>query len=481
MIMDKTYFKYEDNHIVNFILDDLKLENIKLKIEYRIDNPDLIVAKFKCKNEQYIDFEKLVERHSHFRVETELKNNYAYFSDNAIIKEYRKIHGEEEFEGIILLQNYYNKFIFENESTSYSYFDRSERVYIPIKEKRYIEFQLLKPYDIWSGTSIHEIMKNNKEFVDRVNNKNKLILENYEISYYVKEIKYSTNSEIEFYEVSKKRVFVKISEIDKSNLNDDKCMENMIKLFEDLLLLISFVSTCNIDWLTYNFNGNEYAKWFLKGHNNLDKVSIKTSGLIIENHYLNDYLINSYKNLQNLKNNINLVMPIKEYLAHKFAVYLEQQFLIVFIAFEKLCNDVSKWKFKNLNILDKSKFKKVDKQLKSFLDKTKFDFENEELEKIKEKLGELNRTSMKRKLLKLLKHFEIQFEKALDENENFKFLEVRNSITHTNKYQNTDLLIQEYERVRKFFEIIVLNLLDKNSLLHLHPDFKYSWERTLEY
>ncbi|MBK9334829.1 MAG: hypothetical protein IPM96_21125 [Ignavibacteria bacterium] len=93
--------------------------------------------------------------------------------------------------------------------------------------------------------------------------------------------------------------------------------------------------------------------WYLKSILNSEKFFKDEPRLNIETYYLNKFLINSYNNLIDLEKYINIIKPIREYLSNEYAIYLDQKFIIVYIAFEKLTNDISNWKFQNELTIDK--------------------------------------------------------------------------------------------------------------------------------
>jgi len=481
MKSDNVPFLYTEKLEVNFISEKLKLKNIELKVEFREDNPASITGFFKCSKDKSKEFQDFVNQHINFKIESISQGDLTYYSDNVIIQNIEFPNRELNFEGIVRMNNFYSKIDLSGEKDKYKLFDHSERVYKPIEEKRYIEFQLIGPLEIWGRAFIHEIMKEDVNFIKRVNEMNTFEIDNFLCSYYVKEIRFKTNSEIEYYEISKKRVFFRIQEIVNSDSSDDNFKDTILKFFEELLLFISFASTSNIGWLVYNFNGNNNRVWYLKSILTTEKFQKLESSLIIEREYINEFLIKSYENYKGLKKHINIKSPIREFLTNELAIYMEQRFIIVYIAFEKLTNDISRWLFKDEYILETKRFKLIRKEIKDFLESnTKFELEKEELYKINEKLNELNRTSVKRKMKKLFEYFEIDYQKSLDKGGKFKFLTIRNRYIHsTSNYEENDLL-DEYLRLKKYFELIVLKLLDKDSLSHLHPDFKFKLKRNFK-
>ena len=480
MKSDSVPFFYNENLSVNFILDHTRLENLELKVEYREDSPAPIIGYFKCGKEKNKEFNTFANEGRFFRIESVSKGNTLYFSDTATIIDIANDPAKSFFEGTIEMFNFYSKIDFLSGKKDFKLFDHNERAYKPIDTKRYLEFQLVGPSEIWGRSYIHEIMKSDISFISKVKDMNKFAIDNFQCSYYTKEIRFKTNSEVEHYEITKKRVFFRIEEIIDSDRNDDDFKTSIIDFFEGILLLISFASSSNISWLVYNFNGDLHNIWYLKSFLNSEKFINDRPWLVIETHYLNAFLINSHKNFKELEDKINLIYPIREYLSNNFAIYGEQQFLIVYIAFEKLVNDVCKMIFDDELILEKSKFKKTRKLIEEFLNNKNTDLSNKELEKINEKLNELNRTSIAGRIKNLLAHFDIPFQNGLDENGDFKFLKIRNKYIHSSRGQQNDYdLINENERLKKYFELIVLKLLDNDSLSHLHPDFKFMWERSL--
>jgi len=483
MNSDNAPFYYNKKLHVNFISSNLsKFKNIELNVEYRIDNLGPIKGFFKIGKERFEELKNFVKQHKIFKLESISKSNKVYCSDDVKICKYRDSNVDNFIVYSIEMYNFHSKFNYEGEKSKYVRFDYNDRTHKPFEEKRYLEFQLFGPTNIWDRAFIPEFMKNNTSFITEINQNNKFEIENFKCSYFVKDILFQANCGNEYYEINKKRVFFRIEEIADDNSADVDFEKTVLDFFEKLLLLISFASSSNIDWLIYNFNGKKYYVWYLKSILNSDKFFKDEPRLNIETYYLNKFLINSYKNLIDLeKNNINIIKPIREYLSNEYAIYLDQKFIIVYIAFEKLTNDISNWKFQNELTIDKKKFDKIRDELKILIKNNyKNTLDEKQLESINEKLIELNKTSLKRKLEMIFKHFEISYDKSIDENGNFRFLTIRNKYMHSTKnYEDNDLLY-EYLRLTKYFELIVLKLLDKDSLSHLHPDFKYNWEQALQ-
>jgi len=253
MNSDSLPFYYNEKLLVNFVSDQSRLDNIVLKVEYRMDNPDSIKGFFKYGKENIKKFYEFVNQHNKFKIESISEGNMIYYSDDVIISNFNVPNGEDYLKGTIKMYNFYSKFIFEREKSEYKHFDLCDRTLKQIEDKRFLEFQLLGPAKIWERAFIHEIMKTNLSFIDEINQKNKFEIDNFQCSYFVKDILFKTNYGNEFCEVSKKRVFFRIEEIVDRNVDDDNFVKKILIFFEKLLLLISFASSSNIDWLIYNF------------------------------------------------------------------------------------------------------------------------------------------------------------------------------------------------------------------------------------
>lgn len=440
---EETFIK-ESTVLFTLECEEIKIENVFIKIIYRFDKPDLISGKIQCNLEEYNRIIPIFNKHKPFRLKSELENHIHYFSDRVYFKSSQVNRGLDEVKIDLQLHHYYFKIT-----------DTKEQV----RENRFMIFQLTPPYVIWSTANL----KNNDNPIFKYEeNKNTFYYEKFKIHYYQEFVEDDFSSKENYTNIQKLRTFIEITEEDKSDLNDDNLRELMIKIIKDTVLLSSFLSGHRIIWNYSFFCGSNYLLKFFKAYEEYKENSTNQFEILIKPTNLTDFLNVALKKYIELNKNEILFYPIVEYLTFHKDFFLEQLFVIVYLCFEKIVSELYS-KTNSEKILRKAKFKIIKEKLENdLLEISDSEVSTLQKELIMEKISELNRISIKRKIKFILENFNIEFSSALSDKGEFKFLKIRNELIHVagDRKIDSDVLFQETYRLKGYFELIILKLLE---------------------
>ncbi len=141
--------------------------------------------------------------------------------------------------------------------------------------------------------------------------------------------------------------------------------------------------------------------------------------------------------------------------------YLEISFSLFFLGIEKIIDMY----FPKRKIISDNIFNKLEKKIKELISNYySGDNENEklsncEIEKIIEKIPELNRQAFKPLLFRLLKELNINYKKLYPPNSEFTLLSTRNKTIHKAKEIEFDKFWNENMRARIILENLIIKLL----------------------
>jgi len=257
----------------------------------------------------------------------------------------------------------------------------------------------------------------------------------------------------------------------KKEIPDDNFIENSKNFIDDFLLMASLISGYPILWYQYIFISKSKIEENIISKDSEIKEIDAFNELLVEDRDFKTFISSVIPKYFELKNdNINLTIPIRSYLFSESAKFLEQQFILTYVALENICNQLSRKG--NIEFCTKgSSFKKFQKEMENLINT--FDLNEIEKENMKEKLIEINRNSVKYKFEQIFKQYNIDIRNCYDSNCSIKFLRIRNQLIHSSKHEiDSDLLIDEYHRIRRYFELIVLRILGWEKAIN--PYNKYN-------
>ena len=120
-------------------------------------------------------------------------------------------------------------------------------------------------------------------------------------------------------------------------LSDSKFIESSIQIGDDLTLLASFASRKNIQWFQYDFYSATRLLHFVRHTAKSSTETVYDSDLLVTADKATGFIRSSFGNLQALRErDFDLFLPITNVLTGHESRYLEQKFILYFMALEKL-------------------------------------------------------------------------------------------------------------------------------------------------
>ncbi len=334
-------------------------------------------------------------------------------------------------------------------------FDCCKREFI----ERAIFFKITPPYDIWRFIYYSYKEAEYSQAIKDREEKGKLSFGNYILRVIKKELIDSPNNKNINELVTIPAYYIECKSSDNSlNMKRNEYIEDAKAFIDDFLTIVSIISGHSISWYKYEYISlNEIIDGVITTNFEFNK-KIVFNDLLIEDRDLKKFICLALPKYYELKEkNIDLKRPIRSYLFNEKAEFLEQQFIITYVALESICNQLSIFYNFDTCVEEKIFKEKIRDYLKDHIKSLNLD--DIEKENIFKKIPELNRSSVSYKFEKIFEKYEIDISDCYDSHNNIKFLGVRNQLIHSLKHNSDDLLHTEYYRVKRYFELLILKLL----------------------
>lgn len=273
----------------------------------------------------------------------------------------------------------------------------------------------------------------------------------------MKEIVYDKNTN-ENSDIQKHIYGFEFTSRDNMNIPLVDFLDSANKSVSKFILLTSFLSGEQYDWFySYEISSDKY-KYTYKSFENKNTQRIGRSQLLISPNEFLTFIEKAivYYN-EALNNNIDLYISLIYYLTHDKPIFIEQQFIVLYIALENICYQLSYY-MKLTENADSKLFKKLSSRIKAVIDE--FDLNQESKENILKKISELKRSPIKFRFERIFDKYQIDISDCYrdEKKEVINFLSIRNKLMHTN-YTGNSTTVEEYYRIKKYYELLMLKLL----------------------
>jgi hypothetical protein len=245
-----------------------------------------------------------------------------------------------------------------------------------------------------------------------------------------------------------------------NTINDDEFILEATDEINAFLLISSFISDFVIHWYYYIFDTSNKRIDFYNRFFSTGILKDDYNELLIDPWQYKEFMETAILKLNHYsKKRINLRTPIINYLTCKDSHFFEQNFILLYIAFETLCNELSQEMDIEFNISNKN-FKKLRVKIESIINDF---FIEEDIDSVSKqnllcKMPELRRAPIRFVIESMFRKFNIDISDLYDVEGKIKFLTIRNLLTHTTG-RNKQVLISEYYKLKKYFILLMLNIL----------------------
>ncbi len=247
-------------------------------------------------------------------------------------------------------------------------------------------------------------------------------------------------------------------------LSDDELFDIVQQLADDLTLLASFVSRKRIRWFNYKFSGTNCIISYTRSTDDYYADTVYREDMLVQRSQARDFLRTTIHRLNYLRNNgMDLFLPIVNVLTGHESKYLEQKFILYFIALEKLKDMYADEH--NLNEIFKSKCQgnKFLTQIRATIRDTIDDPHVKD--QIMAKVRELQRPPLRNLINRLFKDYSVSWEDLYPHSQkNYTFTDTRNKLIHRAAQVDIDTLFRETYRVRSLVERLILRMLEWDDL-----------------
>ena len=244
-------------------------------------------------------------------------------------------------------------------------------------------------------------------------------------------------------------------------------------LADDLTLLISFLSKRWVTWFRYELGTSDGIKSYVRRTRECSTKEINSEDCLLELANTREFLKIGLTNFRRLRaENFDLFMPIVYFVSGSEKKYLEEQFTTYFLSLERLKDIFARKKELQHNLLDKTF-----KNLKSLVSKViKESIQTDDvLERIMEKISELNRPSLSFLLNSLFSTYDVDWKDIYPQGSKFTLIRTRNKLFHSSEELNIDLLVKEVRRLQTILERLLLRMLGWEDLSCSPRDFMKRW------
>lgn len=256
-------------------------------------------------------------------------------------------------------------------------------------------------------------------------------------------------------------------------LSDANFVKSGEKIVEDILLLISFLSRSWVVWYRHTLVTKDVVRIYTKESRKCSSREPQDLDRLIQHGKTREFLKLAVNSLQKLRvNGLDITTSIIYYLSVNEAKYLENKFSILFLSLERI-KDIYSIKENLSRNISSSKFKKIKSLLSKII--TDKSSSSDVACKMKDKLPELNRPSLRNVLGSLFKRYSITWKDIYPSGNDFTLVKTRDVLFHSSTGINEDLLFKEYYRLRIIIDRLLLRILDWPDLSLVPSSYIKKW------
>ena len=331
-------------------------------------------------------------------------------------------------------------------------FDNKERV---------IVFSLFGPTNVWQVFQI-KTLNSNGEIKNDIKNYKLNICKGFSIKL-EPEYFYDDHLEDENIQLSTNIISLIIkTKIEEDELPDEKFIKKSQDIADKLILLGSFLCKSWIVWYKYSLVTHCKIVEYYKRTRKTEIKKINFDEYFINDFQIKDFLNSAFLKLTDLKlNGYDLTLPITYFINSKQAIYLEEEFVTSFLSLEKI-KDYYSIKNKLYPILRNNNFKKIKKILTFELEKNITD--PVKLERMIQKLPDLNRPTLKSVIMDLLNEFNVIWTDIYPISSDFSLISTRDKLVHSIEKIKIDNLFKEVMRLEILLIRLILSMLGWKDL-----------------
>lgn len=217
--------------------------------------------------------------------------------------------------------------------------------------------------------------------------------------------------------------------IPKSTQNNfEEALQKAKQRLDNLLLIVSFVQRKWVDWYHYStFTGTQDIE-YMRSYKRTQKSS--SHGFVIASENIKKFFNNSVqKYVELLSKGIDLRLPLACLIGGHDVKYIDVRFLSYFISLEALLNEMANGDLIKKENISKEKFEELSCKIKRMVkeEKDKGRIGRDECENILNKVGDLNRQSVRSLTKQFLDKVKVKHDDLMDIQRILKF---RNDLVH---------------------------------------------------
>ena len=245
------------------------------------------------------------------------------------------------------------------------------------------------------------------------------------------------------------------------------------QLADDLTLLVSFLSRHWVTWFRYQLETNDKIETYVRRTRPCSTKKLQWENGLLEHHRSREFLKTGLRNLRTLrKKGFNLFMPIVYFVSANEKTYLEEQFTTFFLSLERIKDMFAKEENLQKN-LPNTAFKRLHSSIGDLVDSQ---VESPDArDRIRTKILELNRPSLRYVLESLLSKYRVTWEDLYPAAGQLTLIKTRDKLFHSSLEIDIDLLIKERDRLQALLERILLRMLGWDDISRSPVDFIKRW------
>ena len=343
-------------------------------------------------------------------------------------------------------------------------------------KERYLTFFLGGPRDIWLVYSTR-----GRSYTGEVENKiyNTGLDLNMGFPFEIKVTPryfYDTMPPPNNYEVSTDTLTLELKTTqNKDQLSDEDFIKIGKEIVDDLILLASFLSKQWIFWHRYQFQDRERIESYVKRSREYSAKDFDLDDSLVDRTKIREFLKAALDNFRKSKSEgFNLYMPLVYFIAGNEGRTVEEKFSKLFLSLEKI-KDMFAIKENLLENLPLDDFEKLKSKISEVI--TEETLDKITTGKIKMKLLELNRPSLRAILDVIFKRYDISWDDLYPEGSDLSIVKTRNALFHTSENMNLTLLAKETERLKIVLARILLRMLGWEDISYSQDRFTKEWLR----
>lgn len=228
------------------------------------------------------------------------------------------------------------------------------------------------------------------------------------------------------------------------------------KIAETLCLIMSFLSKSYISWSSYAFSSAGVQVNTFRELRGVPRTDIRQEDMILSFEDTRPFLKGAYTAyLAREAEDFDILMPLLHYIFSHSARFVDERFSTLFYGLEKIISSLDR-RSKAKALLNKTELSKVSACLKEKLVELG---KSLELEAIMEKIAELKRPTLKRRLRHYLSELGITYDDIGGDEGIDSMVNVRNRITHQHGQVAIEDIVREAGRLETIVERLLLALL----------------------